>query len=179
MKKLFIVFEGADGSGKTSLAKEIAKTFKVGYTHNDKCYNYNDGLMKSYNYINELEEMDSCVIDRLVHTGEGIYAPIYRGYDGSNYFANLEEKMMEKFDMLIVYVQADDEVIEKRLEERGEDYINFEDIKKIKENYINYLQNTKIPHIIYTNNKEGIEYSAHKLSLLILGAVGKHFANNK
>lgn len=162
-KKFFLVFEGMDGTGKTSLAEMVAKIINVSYEHNDKCSSYEDGKIKAYNYMNNLDVKEECVIDRLVHTGEAVYAPIYRGYDGSDYFEDLEKRMLEKCDMFIVYVTADEEVIKNRLESRGEDYINPDDIKKIQANYEKYLNKTEIPYIIYDNSKDGILDNAVEL----------------
>ena len=155
MKKVFLVFEGADGSGKTTLAKHLSRILEVEYIHNDKSISYEDGKIKSYNYINELDSKEGCVIDRLVHTGEAVYAPIYRGYDGSDYFEDLESRMLEKYIPIIVYVYADEEVVKSRLKSRGEDYINIEDLNKIRANYDKYLSNTKFPVFRFNNSNDG------------------------
>lgn len=175
MKKLFVVFEGADGSGKTSLAQSIAKEFEVAYSHNDKSSSYEEGKKNSYDYIEVLKNAPTGVIDRLVHTGETVYAPIYRGYDGIDYFEDLENKMNEEFNILLVYVSANDEIVKERLKNRGEDYINIEDIKKIKDNYAKYLEKTKFPYILFDNSRDGLEANKIKLSYLIAAAIQSNF----
>lgn len=163
MKKTFIVFEGLDGTGKTSLAQMVAKIIDSEYTHNDKSKTYEEGKANSYNYISTLRRSNEAVIDRLVHTGEAVYAPVYRGYDGSDYFEDLESKMLEEFNIIIVYVTAKEEIIKSRLEYRGEDYIKTEDLNKLKENYERYLSNTKIPYVTFDNSEVGILDNAMKV----------------
>ena len=175
MKKLFVVFEGVDGVGKTTLANKIAEMYKVDVVHNDKSLTYEDGKKNSYNYIETLRNMKTCVIDRLVHTGEAVYAPIYRGYDGSDYFEDLETKMMEEFNIIIVYVYADDETIKNRLKNRGEDYINIEDIKELKNNYNNFLSKTKIPYMIFNSSKHDAVKNSYILSLELAANINKNF----
>lgn len=175
MKKLFVVFEGVDGSGKTSLAKQIAKNNNVNYTHNDKSRSYEEGKANSFNYIKTLEKMKTGVIDRLVHTGETVYAPLYRGYDGIDYFEELENEMIDKFNIVIVYVYANDDVIIDRLNKRGEDYIDINHIKALKDNYANYLSKTKIPFIAFNNSEGSIEKNAIKLQLDLAVKINKEF----
>lgn len=175
MKKLFVAFEGVDGTGKSTLAKAIAEKFKVNYTHNDKSYSYDEGMKKSYDYIETLKKMPTGVIDRLVHTGEGIYAPLYRDYDGSDYFDDLEDKMLNEFNILIVYVNATNENIISRLQSRGEDYVNIEHIDALKSNYYKYLNRTKIPFLIFDNDSPSIEKNIIKLSTLISAKINRVF----
>lgn len=175
MKKLFVVFEGVDGVGKSTLAEKMAEYFEVGITHNDKSYSYEEGKENSYNYIETMRNMETGVIDRLVHTGEGVYAPIYRGYDGTDYFDDLEEKMLEEFDILIVYVTADDKIIEERLKSRGEDYINIEDIAKLKENYQKFLNRTKIPYLTFDATSGNLLKNAFTLVLIIAAKINDTF----
>ncbi len=175
MKKLFVCFEGVDGVGKSTLAEGIANMCKVKLTHNDKSLSYEEGKKNSFNYIETLRTMPTGIIDRLVHTGEAIYAPIYRGYDGSDYFDELEEKMLDEFDILIVYVHASNETIERRLKSRGEDYINLEDISKLKENYEKFLSRTKFPYITFNTDDEDVSKNLLKLSLTIAASIDRNF----
>lgn len=175
MKKLFVCFEGVDGVGKSTLAEAIANMYKVNLTHNDKSMSYEEGKKNSFEYIETLRNMPTGIIDRLVHTGEAVYAPIYRGYDGSDYFDELEEKMLDEFNILIVYVHASDDTIERRLKSRGEDYIDLEDISKLKENYDKFLSRTKFPYITFNTDDEDISKNILKLSLTIAASVNRNF----
>lgn len=162
-KKFFLVFEGVDGAGKSSLIRKINELTQVPYTHNDKNGSHDEGMVASYDYIEKMRNMDSCMIDRLVHTGEMVYAPIYRGYDGYDYMEDLEEKMLEEFDILMVYVTANKKIIKERLESRGEDYIDLEDIEKIKNNYEKFLSKTKIPYIRFDTSYSPLDMNVENL----------------
>lgn len=164
-RRKIIVFEGLDGTGKTSLAKAFAKKFGAEYVHNDKSYNYDEGKLNSYKYIEKLKESnDSLVVDRLVHTGEAIYAPVYRGYTGIDYFSDLEKKMKKEFEIIIVYVTAQEDIVKERLSSRGEDYIKQEDMRMLNILYENYLALSKFKVIRYDNSKEGIEENAMEVA---------------
>lgn len=145
MKKDFIIIMGSDGSGKTTIATELSK--KLGYKihHFGPPKNYEDGKKQYFEFIKNNNENVIC--DRF-HEGEAVYAPLYRGYDGSDYFSELEKKLSEKFNVIVVLAYAPFVVIQERLEKRGEDFVKKDDLYHCHLKILNIVEHTKLPKMI-------------------------------
>lgn len=133
----YIIIEGCDGNGKSSLVEWISKTYD--YKLYKEQMMYKDRLAVSYNgyfYYKDLVKNlpNSSVIDRF-HIGEAVN-PIVRK-DGRNPLTLSQiheiEKEIKNQTLLITCI-TDIEVVKKTFETRGEDVAKIEDIK-----YLNYL----------------------------------------
>ena len=71
---MIVIIEGCDGTGKTTLAKKIAKKFKLKYLHESA------PPKPGYEYYAEkaLTLPNNCVVDRF-HLGECVYPRIKKG----------------------------------------------------------------------------------------------------
>lgn len=136
-----IVFIGPDGAGKSTIAKEWSEKFDMPIIEND--YREIDKLPKMYEYL----DLDNVIFDRLFYPDHLIYSKI-KGKE-------LSEEELEAWDNLrlllpfknivYVYVTASDELLYERLNVRGDEFIKFEDIPKIKEEYKKILKNFLTP----------------------------------
>lgn len=124
MKNDFIILVGSDGAGKSTIAEGLSNVLDYPVEHHGPVKNYEEGKKE---YFDCVENTNYSVIKDRFYEGEKIYAPIYRNYNGSDYFAELEEKLKEKFNVLLVLVEPPFEIVEQRLLERGEDFIKRED----------------------------------------------------
>lgn len=144
-KKNFIWLIGSDGSGKSTLAEALNNEFGYKIHHFGPVKTYEEGKETYFNFIENTNE--SVICDRFSE-GEAIFAPLYRGYDGSHYFEELENKLMEKFNVLLVLAYSPFEIIEQRIEARGEDFVKPEHLKycfdKVKEIYLD----SNLPKIV-------------------------------
>ena len=133
----YIIIEGCDGNGKSSLVEWISKTYD--YKLYKEQMMYKDRLAANYNgyfYYKDLVKNlpKNSVIDRF-HIGEAVN-PIIRK-DGRNPLTLSQiheiEKEIKNQTLLITCI-TDIEVVKKTFETRGEDVAKIEDIK-----YLNYL----------------------------------------
>ena len=145
-----IVFIGPDGAGKSTIAKEWSEKFDMPIIEND--YREVDKLSKTLEYL----DLDNIIFDRLFYPDHLIYSKI-KGNE-------LSEEELEAWDdlrlllpfkdIVYVYVTAPDKLLYERLSKRGDDYIDFEDIPKIKEEYGKTLKNFPVPVIILESQED-------------------------
>ena len=136
-----IVFIGPDGAGKSTIAKEWSEKLDMPIIEND--YREPDKLSKTMEYL----DLDNIIFDRLYYPDHLVYSKI-KGKE-------LSEEELEAWDNLrlllpfkevaYIYVTAPDELLYKRLNERGDDYIELEDIPKIKQGYEEILKDFPVP----------------------------------
>lgn len=135
----YIICEGSDGAGKSSLVEWICKTYH--YKFYKEQMMYKDRLSVSYNgyfYYKDLVKKlpENIVIDRF-HIGEAVN-PIVRK-DGRNPLTLNQIHEIEKpikVQTLLITCITDEDVVADTFKTRGEDVAKIEDIK-----YLNYLYN--------------------------------------
>ena len=104
----------------------------------------------------EFENDDTVYIFNRYFHSELAYSKPMRGYEaiGDPDYDLLEEKMLTGIqDVLLIYVTADDIVLEKRLMQRGDDYVTSNDIMNIKKRYDEQIiPRSKLPVLTIVNN---------------------------
>lgn len=150
-----IVFIGPDGAGKSTIAKEWSEKFDMPIIEND--YREVDKLSKTLEYL----DLDNIIFDRLFYPDHLIYSKI-KGNE-------LSEEELEAWDdlrlllpfkdIIYVYVTAPDELLYERLNSRGDEYIEFGDIPKIKEEYEKILKDFPVP-VFVLESQEDYSYKA-------------------
>ncbi len=135
---------GTDCSGKTSLVDMLSDIteFKVvkgsSFSHS-QCTQ--DELFEKFL---EFTKMDNVVFDRFTYCNE-VYAEMYDDFamlsDEQRRF--IEQEMKNK--ATIIYLYADDEVLENRFNSRGDDYVSLDKLKYAKGKYEKALH--KVEHL--------------------------------
>lgn len=141
MKKNFIILIGSDGAGKSTVAQELQKVLGYPVEHHGSVKSYEDG---KHEYFSNIEKINYSVIKDRFHEGEQVYAPIYRGYT-ADYFPELEKALLHKFSPLLVQIQPPFEVILKRIEERGEDFVKPEHFRYAYDKIDEIYENSNLP----------------------------------
>lgn len=133
---------GTDCSGKTSLVEMLSdisefEVVKGSSFEHSKCTQ--DELFEKFL---EFTKLDDVIFDRFTYCNE-IYAEMYDDFamlsDKQRRF--IEQEMKDK--ATIIYLYADDEVLEKRFDSRGDDYVPLDKIKYAKGKYEESLSKVK------------------------------------
>lgn len=139
---MIICLEGVDGTGKSTLASAIVKELEQRFPDDQVIYKHATQI-KSDVFTEYTEPLQDYipgggvhyVLDRW-HIGEEIYGPLYRGeskFDKAS-LRWTELFLASKGMRTWLLVQEHDE-LKKRLEARGEDFIDLDDILHIQDEY--------------------------------------------
>jgi thymidylate kinase len=137
-----IILEGIDGSGKSTFADKILNKVPKGYSKTK----IHKGPMvgtPEQDYLKPLSwfgPKDFLVADRW-HVGEMIYGPIYRGeslVDG--HWNEQIEAQLDIAKAVRVIMSPPLRVIQERLIERGEDYLQDEHVEEVYSFYRDYAE---------------------------------------
>jgi len=140
--KINYIVVGTDCSGKTSLVNMLSditefKVVKGSSFQHSQCSQ--DELFEKFL---EFTKLDDVIFDRFTFCNE-IYAPMYDDFamlsDKQRRF--IEQEMKDK--ATIIYLYADDEVLEERFNNRGDDYVPLDKIKYAKGKYEESLSKVK------------------------------------
>jgi len=149
---MFIVIEGTDASGKTSLIEAVANEIKQRHVGKHFMQFHKGRPLEETrrwvlkDYVNSIEHINfsqdcNALSDRW-HWGEITYAPKYRPHtsiDGFGLLGKAGWRWVELFLMsrgvasFWLYQPLD--VIQRRLESRGDEFVKVDDLKEILENY--------------------------------------------
>ncbi|MEQ6355107.1 hypothetical protein ABNX05_10810 [Lysinibacillus sp. M3] len=144
MVNINYVVIGTDCSGKTSLVDMLSgitefKVVKGSSFEHSQCTR--DELFEKFL---EFTKMENIIFDRFTYCNE-VYAPMYDDFamlsDGQRRI--IEKEMKDK--ATIIYLYADDEVLEQRFNIRGDEYVSLEKLKYAKYKYEEALH--KVEHL--------------------------------
>lgn len=138
---MFIVVEGCDGVGKTTLCDAL----ETRLSHTGDVRRIHFGPPERHPLLEYEADFDwyrpddnvHVIIDRL-HWGEAIYGPLYRGKSllGQAGLDHIDRYISSRGG-IIVFMDANDEVVRYRLASRGEDYLKNEHVAHVMAEYRN------------------------------------------
>ena len=150
--KMIIVFEGIDGVGKTTVAKEVAKRLGALYLKHpskeiiDKIEKVNDVIEKLllFTYdrrklLNSIKEEKLVIMDRFSFSSavyQMFYHNLYHIFDTFYYFE--KEVVMKDFEdiiKLVIILKADIKVVKERLDKKKEKH-SLRKLKELQELYL-------------------------------------------
>lgn len=133
---------GTDCSGKTSLVEMLSDITEFKVVKGSSFQHSNCTQDELFNKFLEFTKMDNVIFDRYTYCNE-VYAPMYDDFamlsDEQRRF--IEREMKDK--ATIIYLYADDEVLEQRFNNRGDDYVPLDKIKYAKGKYEESLSKVK------------------------------------
>lgn len=150
-----IVLEGADASGKSTLAKKLVEAFKGEYVKFSQPKRppydeYMDFLLKH-------EPTKTYVLDRFMY-GEMVYGPLLRGAAGMTMLdLNYLEMVLMRFNHVVIHCNVELGQNLFKLKERGDEFIKLEQLKTIKNGYVKLFKQTLIEPHTYDWTEDDVE----------------------
>lgn len=156
---MLIIFESYDGSGKTTLAKELSIRLNIPYiklnniqiTDNveirDNVSISTHSQLETFVQLYEKGVIKDAIIDRF-HVSEVVYSKLFKrtGYS-KQYLYDLEERLLKFNDVLLVKTHASISTLKKRWLE-NEKLLDISDMKQLVEYYDKFYKfQTKLPFI--------------------------------
>ena len=135
---------GTDCSGKTSLVNLLAETLKFTVIKGSSFELSNCTNEELFEKFLLFAGLDEVVFDRF-HLCNEVYSPMYDD------FASLTDEQRREIELefegnaVIIYLYADDEVLEQRFNSRGDDYVTLDKLKYAKSKYEEAL--SKVEHL--------------------------------
>lgn len=144
-----IIIEGADGTGKTTLAEQLANEFGLGLMH------ISNKDPNDLDFYYQLLRKDDVVYDRNL-IGEMIYPKIFnRPGKLKEYELDYLMAKAEDLGFKIFVLTADDETLIKRLSQKEEFNCVKDNISRINEDFLKYAGKYNLP--VINTSKLGIE----------------------
>lgn len=148
---MLIILEGNECCFKTTVAEKLSKQLNIPIIKGSsfefsQCTN--EELFKRFK---ELAELDNVIIDRFIYSNQ-VYATLYDDFailtDEQRHY--IEDMIRHK--SRVYYLFADNEVIEERITQRGDDYVDVSMVKKINEFYSEIMLDAMVRVISYDTN---------------------------
>jgi len=149
---IVIFLEGTDKSGKSTLAKKLADTFKLEYRHCSKPQTDNPFL----EYVNMINSITKPTIFDRSYLGEYVYSQLWRGglSMNSNQFDILDAMCKTKFKTLAIHAEAPLHIIKDRCISDKEDLLQLDQIDKCQILFREIMSQTKLPVLNYYSHTQ-------------------------
>lgn len=139
---MLYIFIGPDGSGKTTLAKKVTEKGNMEYYKFSNKEDNKDWLaVQMLNRVKHDETGKSFVFDRFYYPDNLIYNNV-KGIEHEEEWLQTIN-ILSNMEVTWVYVTALDFKLEERISDRGDDYINTDELYDIKEGYKSWLKDVR------------------------------------
>lgn len=142
--KTIIIFEGVDCSGKSTLLNSFSKKLGKGVMIKNlvKPRHKDEDVKSQYqDIINMIDrsDIDYFVFDRY-YPSQAVYSYL-RGNDeiDDHWYTNFELVLLKKFNVVFVLVDEDLDIIEERMQRRGDDYVTINMLQNLKKRYEHFF----------------------------------------
>lgn len=136
------IYEGCDGSGKSTKAQQDAEKLGCEYVHNPVDWLCDNPYKAWLKFFEDYKDKDICVDRSFI--GNPIYRTWDNGYESSDFLdEELEELCRQNY--VLIYCESDTEYEDATI--RGEDNLKTkDDYNKIKELYNLFIENKILPY---------------------------------
>ena len=143
---MIIVIEGADGSGKTTLAEQLSKQTKYPIIHKSNPKSEMEKLAQMGEYLQLVRSSKNFIFDRCWYS-EMAYGPVFRDKSYISYPQMYElEKQLAKAGAIIIYCSGPKAALWMRCQKRGEEFVTSRvDFEKV---YDNFEEIFSTPHLV-------------------------------
>lgn len=143
---MIFILEGADGSGKTTLANQLHRQTGFPVIHRTKPKDNAEKAMMMDTYLHAVRKTKKGIFDRCWYS-EMVYGPIMRGASCISFSQMYAlERQLVKNGAVIIHCTGPKHVLWDRCQTRGEDYIV--DRHKFDQIYDTFEELFAVPHFV-------------------------------
>lgn len=148
---MLIIFEGCDGTGKTTLANKVAEELPLEATRLLHRGVPTRSPIEEYTDLEGPYDQSHHVICDRWHWGELVYGPLYRDRSELGLAGLREvEDFLRPLGAIVVWLREDPQVIRRRLADRGESYLQDRHIETVLDAYGRVAAMSTLPTIAGT-----------------------------
>ena len=162
---MLIILEGNECNFKTTVAEKLSKSLKLPVVKGSSFENAKCTNLQLYKHFTELALMDDVIIDRSWISNR-VYATLYEDY------AILTEEQREDIERMVngkailIYLYATEDVLVKRIRERGDEYVDEKMLGKINHTYDEAMEGTRLHTIQFDTGRESSDQIAETVSMI-------------
>jgi len=158
---MFIIIEGVDKQGKTSLANYLSDLIKF------EIVKFSQPKRPPFEEYMEflIKRSKPAILDRF-YLGENTYGPVKRGGSGLTFLNNkiLESTLIAR-EALTIYVEIPDKYTKINLKKDKENFINFKESQEIKRIYRKEIKRSELNWIKFNYLRDPDYIKIHKIVL--------------
>jgi len=167
-----IIIEGTDLAGKSTVIEKLAKQFKnlntliiknclkpADLTETENIYEHYRTIITMCLVHKQTYGDDSIILLDRFYPSQLVYSYL-RGRDeledyevGEGDGEEIEDLLLKLFDVRLIRVAADPEVLEKRFIERGDEHVDINQIYELDKRYDQFMAFTNLRYYQFWNNK--------------------------
>lgn len=161
---MIVILEGSDGTGKSTIAKQIEKGFRFEYIHEGYTDDTEEKEARILRMLAILMTKDVKVIyDRTTLIDDFVYN-----------FLNKKESTLTKYKSIIleilkkckiIHLQLPEQIRRERFDERGDQYITNDQIEEINKQYQLFYKD--LPNVYYVDVDNDNEKNIEKIMEVI------------
>lgn len=153
-----ILIEGMDGTGKTTLAREVAQRLHLEYVHER---NTDQGF---HRYVLLGLNVGPVVSDRF-HLSEAVYPVVKQ--DGRlpmlRWQQHMVERVLLRHGTVLVYCQTDEDAQTETFATRGETFVSASDVPLMRALYTDVVKYTLLPTLVYDYRRWNLDDFVQRL----------------
>ena len=141
-----LILEGADCAGKTSLINLLSSTLDFQVIKGSSFEHSQCNNTELFSKFKEMTKERMVVFDRFIYSNE-VYAQLYDDFailsDGQR--REIETDISSR--ALLIYLEADIDILTSRMDKRGDDYVTVDRLQSIKDKYEESLSKNTLDYV--------------------------------
>lgn len=147
---MLVILEGPDGGGKSTLCRMLVEQYGA---KTEKFVRHPDPEEMRRSVVSTMLRLAKnppkklTVYDRWYYPSDVVNEPVYTGNESilaGEMLSGSIEKALNHLGAVLVYVYASKEVLKRRYESRGDEYVNREDIMWLADEYERFMNRTTL-----------------------------------
>lgn len=144
---MIAIIEGSDCIGKTTLCEAIAKRYNFLYVKESYTDDVKEKEKRVQDLLARLMSNLNFIYDRTTLIDDFVYSFLNKTESTLSQYLTIIQVLLEQCK--IIHLTIDDQIQKQRLEQRGDQYITYDDIKAIEDEYESFYNQLSNVHYVH------------------------------